>query len=336
MAPDAALDAPALVRRDLVVIGASAGGVRVLLDLAAALPEDFPACVLVVLHVGAHRSMLPELMSARGWLRAIHPRDGQALQPGRIFVAPPDHHMLVEDGVVRISRGPKENHSRPAIDPLFRTAALAHAQRVIGLLLSGRLDDGTAGLQAIKRCGGLAVVQDPADAEHPDMPASARANVPIDACVSAAALADTLLRLVDAPVAAVGRDPPAAIVTDQAISAGVGNPMENLSAIAQPSRFSCPECAGVLFELDGAKPRRFRCHTGHGYTLRVLAHTQDAATDEALWGAMRSLHEREALLRELAKDGATDSEGDSAARMLDMADRAAAHGHQLRDMIQTE
>ena len=188
MPPDdaARADAPA---RDLVVIGASAGGVSVLLDLAAALPADFPACVLVALHVGAHRSLLPELMGARGPLRAVHPHDGQALQRGTIFVAPPDHHMLVEDGRIRLNRGPRENHARPAIDPLFRTAALSHGQRVIGVVLSGRLDDGTAGLQAIKRCGGLAVVQDPRDAEYSDMPRRACDHVDVDICVPATRLA---------------------------------------------------------------------------------------------------------------------------------------------------
>jgi len=185
--------------RDVVVVGASAGGVQVLLDLAASLPGQFPACVLVVLHVGAHRSLMPELMSARGPLRASHPEDGQPLQPGAIFVAPPDHHMLVDDGLIRLTRGAKENHARPAIDPLFRSAALACGPRVVGVLLSGRLDDGTAGLQAIKRCGGLAVVQDPDDAEQPEMPRSAMAHVDVDVCVAGARLGQVLADLVRRP-----------------------------------------------------------------------------------------------------------------------------------------
>ena len=185
------------VRRDLVVIGASAGAVQVLLDLAAQLPADFAAAVLVVLHVGSHRSMLPDLMRNPGAIRARHAADGDLLQTGTLAIAPPDLHMLVDDGRIRLRRGPKENHARPAIDPLFRSAALAHGARVIGVLLSGRLADGTAGLQAIKQYGGLAVVQDPADAEQPDMPRSALAQVDVDCCVPAAQLADTLLRLVD-------------------------------------------------------------------------------------------------------------------------------------------
>ena len=186
-------------RRDLIVIGASAGAVPVLLDLAAHLPADFPAAVLVVLHVGAHRSVLPDLLAGRGALQARHAVDGQALQPGTIAVAPPDQHMRVEDGRIHLWHGPKEHHARPAIDPLFRSAARAQGPHVIGVLLSGRLDDGTAGLQDIKQCGGLTVVQDPADAQHPEMPRSALAHVAIDYCVTGSQLADTLLRLVAAP-----------------------------------------------------------------------------------------------------------------------------------------
>ena len=321
--------------RDVVVVGASAGGVQVLLDLAAALPAQFPACVLVVLHVGAHRSLMPELMTARGPLRAIHPTDGQPLQPGTIFLAPPDHHMLVEDGLVRINRGPKENHARPAVDPLFRSAALACGPRVVGVLLSGRLDDGTAGLQAIKRCGGLAVVQDPDDAEQPEMPRSAMAHVDVDACVAGALLGQVLADLVRRPAAVPAPTAPREIALDQAVSVGAGDPMENLNALGKPSRFACPECSGVLWELDDTQPRRYRCHTGHGFTLRSLVHTQQEASDEALWGAMRALQEREALLRALAEDP-QETTGSDSAELISQAERTAVHGEQLRTMLESD
>ena len=186
--------------RDLIVVGASAGAVPVLLGLATQLPADFPAAVLVVLHIGAHRSVLPELLKDCGALRARHAVDGQALQPGSIEIAPPDQHMLVEGNRIRLQHGPKEHHARPAIDPLFRSAASAHGAQVIGVLLSGRLDDGTAGLRAIKACGGVAVVQDPDDAEHPEMPRNALAHVDVDYCVPGSELARTLLRLVAGPL----------------------------------------------------------------------------------------------------------------------------------------
>lgn len=321
-------------RRDIIVIGASAGGVPVLLDFAAALPAAFPAAVLVVLHVGAHRSLLPELMSSRGGNRAMHPDDGQLLQHGTIHVAPPDHHMLVEEGLIRLQRGPKENHARPAIDPLFRSAALAHGPRVVGVVLSGRLDDGTAGLQAIKHCGGLAVVQDPADAQQPEMPVSALAHVEVDYCVPAAQLVQTLSALVDLPVTTPTPPAPVELVCEQAITRGAGNPMEHLNAIGHTSRFTCPECAGVLWQLDGTRPRRYRCHTGHGFTLRTLAYSQDLSTDDALWTAMRALQEREALQRVMVETGDSDGRGTRGVQLAGHADRTGAQAEQLRQMLQ--
>jgi two-component system, chemotaxis family, protein-glutamate methylesterase/glutaminase len=333
MSADAPREPPDPASRDLIVIGASAGGVQVLLDLAVGLPADTAACVLVVLHVGAHRSLLPELMSARGALPARHPHDGEALAPGVIFIAPPDQHMLVDGDHIRLVRGPKENFARPAIDPLFRTAALSHGARVIGVVLSGRLDDGTTGLQMIKQCGGMAVVQDPLDAEQPEMPISASAHVDVDRCVPAAQLAQTLLGLIEVPSIATTPVEVSQIALDQAVSSGEGDPMKLLQALGHPSRFACPECSGVLWEIDNCQPRRFRCHTGHGFTLRSLAHTQNIATDEALWSAMRALQEREALLRTLAQDGESDADGRQGDGLLGEADRTAAEAERLRKMI---
>lgn len=160
------------IHRDIIVIGASAGATTVLTRLASRLPADFPA-ILLARHIGNHPSVLPELLSAPGRMRTRHASHGDAVVPGTILIAPPDHHMLVADGAIRLTRGAKENLARPAIDPLFRSAAACFGARVVGVVLSGRLDDGTAGLQAIKACGGLAIVQDPADALEPSMPQSA-------------------------------------------------------------------------------------------------------------------------------------------------------------------
>lgn len=323
-------------RRDIVVIGASAGGLRVLLELGSALPAQFPAAVFIVLHIGAHRSVLPELLSARGANPAVHPVDGQPLHPGTIYVAPPDHHMLIEDGLIQVQRGAKEHHARPAIDPLFRAAALAYGPRVIGVVLSGRLDDGTAGLQAIKRCGGIAVVQEPADAEHPDMPASALDNVAVDHCVPSRHLAKTLVALVGLPVVAPRPVVPPQLACEQAISMGVGNPMEHLNTIGRPSRFACPDCDGVLWEIDGSKPKRYRCHTGHGYSLRSLAHTQELGTDHALWGAIRALQDRESLLRALAEAG-DHSGGDADVAAFEVeAERTARHALELQRLVSAD
>jgi len=335
-------------RRDIVVIGASAGGVQVLLDLAAALPAPFPASVLVVLHVGAHRSVLPELMGARGANPVLHPADGQPLRAGTIYVAPPDHHMLVENtlvesrlventlahsGAIRLQRGAKEHHARPAIDPLFRSAALAYGPRVIGVVLSGYLDDGTAGLQAIKRCGGTAVVQDPADAEQPSMPASALHSVEVDHCVPAGRLAQTLVALVGQPLVASRPAVPMELIREQAISTGVGNQMEHLNAIGKPSTFACPDCDGVLWEIAGTQPKRYRCHTGHGFSLRSLVYTQALNTDHALWGAVRALQEREVLLRALVDSGGSADEDATLSVLAAQAERTAQQALQLQQMV---
>lgn len=195
----------------LVVIGASTGGVSALLELARGLPRFFPAPVCIVQHVGSHPSLLPELLRLRGPNHAMHAEHGQRMNTGTLHVAPPDHHMLVEGDRLLLVRGPKENHARPAIDPLFRSAALQHGARVIGVVLTGQMDDGTAGLKAISQCGGTAIVQDPEDAVEPQMPRSALAQVAVDHCVPLAQMAELLVRLVGEPEPppAAGRRPPA-------------------------------------------------------------------------------------------------------------------------------
>lgn len=323
--------------RDVIVIGASAGGFSVLLELVAGLPANFPASVLVVLHVGSHPSVLPELFNTRGPLPAMHPRSKQRLHPGTIYVAPPDHHMLVADDAIWLTRGAKEHHARPAIDPLFRSAAIACGARVIGVVLSGRLDDGTAGLQAIKQCGGLVVIQDPAEAEQPSMPASALAHVAVDHCVSRKQLARTLIALVGQPVPAhaVPHAMPTRLVCEQRISTGTSgeDPMEDLNAIGKPSTFACPDCSGVLWEISGSHPLRYRCHTGHGYSLRSLAHTQCTNTDKALWSAFRALQEREELLRALATASRQDGDDNEAARLEAEADAIAEQSVHLQGIV---
>lgn len=318
-------------RRDIVAIGASAGGVAVLLDLARALPRNFPASLLVVQHIGAHPSALPELLSSVGANPAVHARNGESLEHGRIYVAPPDQHLLVVGGHVRLTHEAKENHARPAIDPLFRSVAINHGPRVIGVLLSGRLDDGTAGMQAIKACGGTTIVQDPANAEEPGMPSSAMDNVHIDHVVRSDTLASTLSTLVREP-AATAMEVPRRLACEYHLSLGEGDDMENLDAIGTPSKITCPECSGVLWEITGAKPRRFRCHTGHAYTEGTLEHTQRMRMDEALWIALRAMQEREYLLRSMAQIHRSLGSGD-ADRLETEAEHLAQRAVQLQRMV---
>lgn len=283
-----------------IVIGASSGGVSALLELVAALPPDLPAIVGVVLHVGGQQSILPELMNGRGPLRAVHPQDGDPLVPGFIYVAPPDCHMLFTPNRVQLNHGPKENHARPAVDPLFRTTALHWRDRTIGVVLTGDLDDGTAGLAAIKACGGTAIVQDPATAFEPSMPANAMANVDVDSCLALDRIVPELVALVTRQATGTGAHPVSdGVQREEAVFRGE-HVFENLNAVAKPSTLTCPDCGGSLWEMNDARPLRYRCHTGHAFTARSLEHLQSQTTEHALWSSVRSLQEREVLLRRLA------------------------------------
>lgn len=311
-----------------MVIGASAGGVTALLRLCAALPRFFPAPICVVQHVGALPSILPELLRHQGPNHAVHAEQDQNLLSGTIYVAPPDHHMLVEGEVLRLSRGAKENHARPAIDPLFRTAALSWGARCIGVVLTGQLDDGAAGLKAIKDCGGVAIVQDPADAAEPDMPLSALASTEADHCLPLDGIAPLLLRLAGAPQVPAAVAPPERLVREVALTRG-GMDMENLDAIADLSPLTCPDCHGSLWEVRGEQPLRYRCHTGHAFGMRSLAHSQAEAAEEALWGGVRALREREMLLRRSASVAAASGDAAQAAAGTAQADRLQARIREL-------
>lgn len=308
-----------------VVIGASAGGVNAVLALARALPRDFPAVLCLVVHIGPNPSVLPELLQERGSLPARHARDGARAVPGVIHVAPPDHHLLLEGEVLRVVRGPKENHACPAIDPLFRSAALHWRERAIGVVLSGQLDDGAAGLAAIKSCGGRAVVQDPGDAAEPGMPRAALAAVEADAVVALDGLARVLLDLVGHEPAIAGK-PAASLALEQAFQLGTPD-MSAMAAIGKASNLTCPECGGVVWEMGDAPPR-WRCHTGHAFSAATMASVQLEAAENLLWAGVRALRERAQLLRRMAAmvGGGADS-GQEAAAMLEHArtvDRKAA------------
>jgi two-component system chemotaxis response regulator CheB len=320
----------------IIVVGASLGGVTALQALVARLPPDFPAPILVVLHIGNRPSVLPALLQARGPLRAQHAVDGEPLRGGRIYVAPPDLHMLVEEDRVRLSRGAKENHSRPAVDPLFRSAALAHRESVVGVVLTGRLDDGTAGLQAVKACGGVAVVQDPADAEEPSMPASARKYVQVDHCLPLERIPELLVSLAQSEVTATPpAEPPAELVREHELSLYRGDAMEQLQGLGNPSGFVCPECNGGLWELSQSRPTRYRCHTGHGFSLRSLLQAQGEASDMALWSAIRALQEQHGLLKAVAANLRGEGRAQEALVREEEAETILRHSEFFRKLIES-
>ena len=275
------------VRRDLVVIGASAGGVEALRCLVGGLPPDLPAAVCVVLHLSSGGpSALAGILSRAGQLPCRPAQDGDPLEPGTILVAPPDRHLVVEGDHARLSVGPRENNHRPSVDTLFRSAAEVGRERVIGVVLSGMRDDGAAGLALIKANGGMAFVQDPKDALHAGMPTSAIESTDVDAVLPCEDLANAIT------AAAGGSDPPPRDHSDPP-------PVEG-----RPLTIVCPECGGVLSETTEAGVPRWECHVGHLYSRSSLSVAQGTEAERALWTAMRMLRDRAALLRRLAAQAA--------------------------------
>jgi two-component system chemotaxis response regulator CheB len=274
---------------DIVVIGASAGGVRALSELVATLPEDLPAAVFAVLHLGTGKSALPEILTRAGKLPAGHPVHGEPIRRGRIYVAPPEAHLQIAKGHLTLERGARENGHRPALDVLFRSAAQTYGPRVVGVVLTGNLDDGTAGLLEIKRLGGIAIVQDPAEADYPGMPQNAAQNVPVDHVVPLAEIGPLLLRLAQEPV------------TDLLEKAATGELLdESGEDFGTPSGLTCPDCGGGLWEWKESGLHRYRCRTGHAYSPESLAADQFGCVDSALWTALRVLQENADLSRRMA------------------------------------
>ncbi|HWP41914.1 MAG TPA: chemotaxis protein CheB [Blastocatellia bacterium] len=288
--------------RDIVVVGASAGGVEALGTLVSGLPEDLPAAIFVVLHVPDNgTSVLPSILNRRGPLPASHAVDGQEIRHGQIYVAPPDSHLVIKRGHLRLTRGPKENGHRPAVDPLFRTAARSYGRRVAGVVLSGTLDDGTAGLAAIKERGGLAIAQSPDTALYPGMPLSAIENVQVDYILPVSEIAPLLAQLADEPVDERGD---AAMSDEMEMEADIVE-LEPHSLYSEkrpgvPSRFTCPDCNGVLWEIDDEGLLRFRCRVGHAYSSESLLAEQFDAVESALWAALRALEENISLASRVA------------------------------------
>lgn len=324
--------------KGVIVMGASAGGVAALSETLAGLPADFTVPILIVLHIGDHPSVLPALLARSCPLAVRHADHGEALGPGMVLVAPPGHHLLVErDGDTlraMLTRGPRENHSRPAIDPLFRSAAIACPGAAAGVILTGYLDDGVAGLAAIKACGGTAIVQDPAEATAPDMPRYAIEQVAVDRCLPLAGIAGALVewaaglaRRADGGDAAV---PEWLAVENRFASGGAG--IKQLQRIATPSPYSCPECGGNLFSLNNAQSCRFRCHTGHSYTLLGLLREQQQAVEAAFATALRAVQEKESLAEQLAAEFSARSLGPEPGYAA-LAQQARAEAEALRALL---
>ncbi|MBR0839205.1 chemotaxis protein CheB [Bradyrhizobium liaoningense] len=315
--------------RDIIVIGGSAGATAPLKQILGRLPADLPAAVFIVLHIPAQGiGILSTVASNAGPLPVRQAENGMKIEPGQIYLAAPDHHLLLSGNQVFLGRGPRENMVRPAIDALFRSAALSHGPRVIGVLLSGLLSDGASGLNAIKRCGGMAVVQDPLDAISDEMPRRAMEAATVDLCVPGATMGDVLSELVREQAGAVLPIPPE-IRLEVEIAAGDRIGSDKLLTLADPVALTCPGCGGVLSEIKESRPMRFRCQVGHGYTVDALAKEQEGRVDEALRVALRIIEERAELVQRMAADGRRSGRP----AVAEMYQARAAEYREYADMI---
>jgi len=326
--------------QDIIVIGGSAGGLEALAKVLSALPRSLNASVFVVLHTSPQSGgALPQILARTAILPVAFAIDGEAPQRGHVYVAPPDHHLTFDDDKISVTRGPRENGFRPAVDPLFRSAAKAYDGRVVGVILSGAMDDGTFGLIAVKEAGGMAIVQHPYEAFVPSMPLAAIQNVEVDHIVRTDEIPALLIR-----AAADG-------LRSRAILRG-GNGSEtnvdptqrdiDLAAVSPdaihepPSKFMCPECGGSLWEVDEAGLKRYRCFTGHGFTVDTLLAAQNGNLEHALWSAVRVLMERAALHRQMAHRMASRGMEASAERYQDQAQQEEKHASVIREMLATQ
>jgi len=310
----------------IVAIGASQGGVEALHTLIPALPAEFPAAILIVVHVGAGPSLLPSILNNVSRLPASHAKDGERIERGHIYVAPADHHLLVNDGRLELSRGPRENWTRPAVDPLFRSVAESYRENAIGVLLTGRLNDGTAGLYEIKRRGGLAIVQDPREAEAPSMPQSAADNVDIDFCLPLPELPGLLIHLVAQP--AVGKPRHEEI--------GVSAMQHSDESLEHPIAQTCPECGGAMREEIRGTLIQFRCHIGHVMTAQILAAAQVEILDRDISSVLRMLNERVELCQDIAGKHAARGDAEAQAVWRRAAEEARNREEAIERMTEAE
>jgi two-component system, chemotaxis family, protein-glutamate methylesterase/glutaminase len=325
-------------RRDLIVIGGSAGSLDVLKTLVRGLPPDMPAALCITRHITAHApNILPQILAKSATLPTTSAVDGEELRPGHIYVAPPDHHLLVSPGHVRVTRSPTENRFRPAIDPLFRSAAVAYGPRVVGVILSGALDDGTAGLWAVKQRGGVSIVQDPKEALHPSMPQSAMTYVPVDYCLPAADIAPRLFHLVQEVVEEEGVTPvpdelsieTRIVMEDNALESG-------LMGVGHLTPFTCPECHGTLLQLKAGRFLHFRCHVGHAFSARSLLADLSKSLDDNLWSTLRALEESTMLMKHIAEHLRAEKDPQTADLFMRRAQEAQKRAELVRQMVMRE
>ena len=289
--------------KDIIVVGASAGGIEALRALTGALPADLSASLFIVVHTSPDApGMLADIFNRSGKLPATYATDGERIEKGRIYVAPPDRHLLIEPNRICVTRGPKENRFRPAVDPLFRSAAQTYGPRVAGIILTGYMDDGTAGLWTVKQLGGTSIVQDPVDALVPFMPLNALTHVKVDYCLPLDEIAPLLVRLTRK---AMEEEGVYQVPKEVEIEVNIAKEQKALDAgvlqLGEPSNYACPECHGVLLQMKDGPLSRFRCHTGHAYSVESLLADITEKMDDAVWNSIRAFEEGELFMRHMAE-----------------------------------
>ena len=294
-----------MATRDTIVIGASAGGVQALSTLVKALPGDLPAAVFIVLHIPADRpSLLPEILGRDSLMPVAHAINGEPIVNGRVYVAPPDQHLLIEGKRIKLVHGPKENLHRPSIDALFRSAARWAGPRAIGVILTGARDDGTVGMRALKLQGGITIVQDPLEAPFASMPLSVLRNIKVDYSLPLREIG-RLLEELSRQTVEEGGYPLADNVEIEARIAGQemdsGESIASVESLGKISKLTCPDCHGALWEIKDEDILRYRCHVGHAYSAVSLSEGQAQTLEMALWSAVRALEEQMILAQRIVE-----------------------------------
>jgi two-component system chemotaxis response regulator CheB len=315
----------------VVVIGTSAGGLNALVKLTSQLQDNFPAPILVVQHISADATgnVLLAALKKSSKLKCQHAKNGSELKPNHLYLAPSDHHIMIDgDLKILVTKGAQENRSRPSIDPLFRSAAVALGNGVIGILLTGYLDDGTSGMKVIKRCGGICIVQDPADADYPDMPKNALNQIKVDYCLPISEMGGLLYQLMSRKIGK--REPvPEDIRIEAKIAERVLSDLPSVNALGEQVPFNCPNCGGVLWKISHDDSMRYRCHTGHAYTAASLLAEQTRRIEETMWVALRMFEERKNLLTSFA----VEKGGASAKSALERAQLSEVHINRIKAIL---
>jgi two-component system, chemotaxis family, protein-glutamate methylesterase/glutaminase len=327
-----------MATRDIIVIGASAGGVQALTKLVANLPADLPAAVIIVLHISTNvPSLLPGILGRESKLPVAHAINGESIKRGKIYVAPPDHHLIIERDQLRLVHGPKENLHRPSIDTLFRSAARWGGPRVIGVVLTGARDDGTAGMRAIKQRGGIAIVQDPEEAPFPSMPMSVMQEINVDYSLPLREIPALLDQLSHETTAEEEGFPmPDEIEIEAKIAEQAMESAELIASVerlGKVSKLTCPDCHGALWEINDEKLLRYRCHVGHAFSAEALSDGQSQMLEVALWSAVRALEEQMILARRIGERARRANQMKAARSFERRAREAEEHSSMIRQIL---